>query len=279
SLLRRALAPAAVAGGLGALGAAGWRFTKAVAGQTRWERALGAAGWAGYALGNALAFVFAVPQIYKTFLDGGAAKTPAWRAWTGVSASLLLGLVLGPLSGHAFWGVQNVYSGMTLLAPMIVGRLLERRGHPLDPKHAHLWTALTAAALFVPGLGLYYGAAAVMPGLLHAALGAQGVRQLALAIQVATGAMFFLLFMPDIVSILRRKAPQGFTPLFSLLFFAASAGFIAWTLQMAQAAAPGSPERVQYLVYAAQNAAYAVVSFLSYWAARGLARRPGGGHT
>jgi hypothetical protein len=268
SLLRRALPPVAAAGGLAALGAAGWRLASGPAALPLWKRALNATGWTGYQVGNALAFVFAVPQIHQTLKDGGASKTPAWRAWSGAAASLTLGLVMGPLTGHPFWAVQNVFSGLTLLAPPVLGRFLQARGLKLSGRTAWLATVLGSAALMIPSLGLYYGAAAVAPALLKAALGAHGVRLLALGLQIVTGGVFFLLFAPDAAALLRGKAPKSFTPLFSLLFFAAATGFVAWTLQMAAQAAAGSPERVQYLVYAAQNALYAVVSFVSYWAAR-----------
>ncbi|MDE2490849.1 MAG: hypothetical protein KGM24_08370, partial [Elusimicrobia bacterium] len=225
-------------------------------------------------VGNALAFVFAIPQIHQTFKDGGARKTPSWRAWTGAAASLALGLVLGPLVKHAFWAVQNVFSGLTLLAPLALGRVLEKRGGARSGARAAWLTLLTSAALMIPSLALYSASTAIVPALLAGALGARGVRLLALGMQIVTGGMFFLLFAPDVAAILRGRAPNGFTSLFSLLFFAASAGFIAWTLQMALAAAPGSPERAQFFVYSAQNALYALVSFVSWRFTRAGRRRP-----
>lgn len=244
-----------------------------VAAVTAWNIAPQALGTAGYWLGNALAFVFPIPQIYKTFKDGGAKGTPAWRAVVGAAASLTLGLVSAPLLGQAFWGAQNTFGGLTLLAPLILGPLLARRAKGFSGKASAALTALTAALLLVPTFALYAGAAATVPDLLASLFSPQGLCRLGLGIQVATGAMFFMLFVPDIISILKGRAPKGFTSLFSLLFFITSTAFIAWTLQMASAAPANSSERFQFLVYAAQNAAYSIVSFVSWLFIRRQERR------
>lgn len=233
-----------------------------------WRRALDATGRGGYIVGNVLAFAFAVPQIYKTFKDGGATKTPVWRAVVGASASLSLGLVSAPLAKQMFWGVQNVFGGLALAAPILIGAYLARRGLKFSARKAAALTAATTALLFAPSFAMYAVAAEAVPGAIASTLGAVAVGHVALGLQIATGLAFFLLFVPDIVAIVKGKAPKGFTSMFSMLFALASVGFIAWTLQMAAAAPAGSSERAQFLIYAAQNAAYALVSLVSWYYAR-----------
>ena len=229
-----------------------------------WGKVLDVFGAAGYYLGNGLAFVFAVPQMLKTFEDGHHGATPVKRALLGMAASLALGLISAPLGGQLFWGVQNIFGALTLVAPLLIGKVLAARGVTLTGSRAVAATAASAAVLLAASFGLYAAAAAVLPVLLPALLGQAGVSALTLAIQVATGAAFLFLFAPDVSAIFKKKAPTGFTPLFSLLFSLASAGFIAWTLQKAVAAPVGSAERLQYIIYAAQNILYAAVSWLSY---------------
>ncbi|MBI5595911.1 MAG: hypothetical protein HY928_07470 [Elusimicrobia bacterium] len=264
--LRPSLTKAAAGTAFVAAGVAGLRIAPLLAVDPAgfWARAVELSGRAGYLVGNALAFVFALPQINKTFRDGGAKGTPVWRAVVGASASLALGLVSAPLAGQWFWGVQNIFGGLALLAPLMISPLLARRGRGFSPWASAGLTGLVSTALFVPSVALYEAALHVVPALLTGMLGAAGLAHLALGLQIATGAMFFLLFTPDIVDIVKGRTPKGFTSLFSFLFFAASIGFVAWTAQMASAAPAGSSERAQFIVYALQNAAYAVVSFLSW---------------
>ncbi|TBR22753.1 hypothetical protein EPO15_07270 [bacterium] len=234
-----------------------------------WTRALDVVGRGGYWLGNAMAFAFAVPQIYKTFRDGGAGKVPVWRAVVGASASLALGLLSAPLAKQMFWGVQNIFGGLALAAPILIGAYLARKGLKFSAKKAAALTAATATLLFAPAFAMYAAAAELVP----AAINAAAAGPIALGLQIATGAAFFLLFVPDIIAIVKGRAPKGFTSMFSMLFALASIGFIAWTLQMAAAAPAGSSERVQFLIYAAQNAAYAVVSLLSWFYIRRAERK------
>ncbi|MBI5241795.1 MAG: hypothetical protein HY926_15085 [Elusimicrobia bacterium] len=160
--------------------------------------------------------------------------------------------------------MQNVFGGLTLLAPLAIGKLLAKSGVQLSGAGAMAATAAACAALLAVSFGLYAAAAALVPAVLPVLLGKAGISALTLAIQVATGAAFLALFTPDIGAILKKKAPEGFTPFFSLLFAVASIGFIAWTLQKAVAAPLNSPEQVRYIIYAAQNVVYAVVAMLSY---------------
>lgn len=274
--LRPSLGRAAAGTAVVAAGVAGLRIAPFLSIPTAgaWSRVVEFSGRAGYLVGNALAFVFAIPQIHKTFKDGGAKGTPVWRAVVGATASLSLGLISAPLAGQWFWGVQNIFGGLTLLAPLLLSPLLARRGGGFSAKASAGLTAVTSTAIFLPSMGLYAAAVRTVPALLRSLLGAAGIAHLALGLQIATGAMFFLLFAPDVIDIVKGRTPKGFTSLFSLLFFAASVGFVAWTAQMASAAPAGSSERAQFIVYALQNAAYAVVSFLSWLYIRRAERAP-----
>lgn len=239
-------------------------FTNAAVQVPSWTTVLDLVGTAGYYIGNGLAFVFAVPQMLKTFEDGHHGATPVKRALLGMSASLALGLISAPLAGQLFWGVQNIFGALTMVAPLLIGKVLAHQGVTLSGARAVAATAAACAALLAVSFGLYAAAAALLPALLPALLGKAGVSILTLAIQVATGAAFLFLFAPDVSAIFKKKAPTGFTPFFSLLFSAASAGFIAWTLQKAIEAPFHSSEQIRYVIYAAQNILYAVVAWMSY---------------
>ena len=86
-----AVAPAAVAPAADALATAG-----SVIGQ------------GAYWLGNALAFLFPVTEIYKA-VKTGRVETPRWRAGVLITANLALGLVNATVAGMPLWGVQNVF--------------------------------------------------------------------------------------------------------------------------------------------------------------------------
>ncbi|MFA6092289.1 MAG: hypothetical protein WCU88_01895 [Elusimicrobiota bacterium] len=217
-----------------------------------------------YTTANALAFIFPIPQILQTFMDGNGKATPVSRALIGVSASLALGLISAPLAGHAFWGVQNIFGGLSLLAPLLIGKILSMLSLHLSDRMAHLATALSLALILAASLGLYSAAVSVVPGLLTAQLDPTGIGMLKLGIQISTGIMYLLLFAPDILSILRKETPHGFTPLLSLLFFLASFSFIFWAGYECSQAPLWSADFWKYGVYAAQNAVYAVVSWFSY---------------
>lgn len=229
-------------------------------------------GQAGYVIGNFLAFLFSIPQIHKTFKDGDAKSTPAWRAAVFAAAGLALGLVSATVADKAFWGIQNVFGAVSMLSVYPVAWWL-RRGAKINPL---VGTAVVTLAALVASVGLYYGAAAIVPTLLAHLMAPAAVSQAMLWIQAATGALYFLLFLPDMISVARGQAPKSFTPAFSLAFFAASAAFVVWTVQAALAAVPGSPQQMQFLIYAGLNAAYAAVSFASYYFARKAARKEAG---
>lgn len=258
---------AVVAGAVTASAAlsAGPAISASPAAASFWHSILGGLGWAGNIVGNGLGLVFAVPQIYKTFKDGNDSGTPVWRAVAGAVASLALGLVNAPLDGQSFWGVQNFFGALTLIAPLGIGRILARRGdRPRSPRATMFWTIASAGIALLASAGLYAGAAAVMPGLLAAVLSRSGIAALTLGIQVASGCMFLLLFLPDIAALLKKQRPSGFTSLFNMLFFVGSLAFMGWTLQVALFAPAGSEQRLRYMIYFGQNVVYALVSGASY---------------
>ncbi|MFA6004372.1 MAG: hypothetical protein WC881_09920 [Elusimicrobiota bacterium] len=257
---------AAVVGAVTASAAlsAGPALTASAGGVSLGHKILDGLGWSGNMVGNGLGMVFALPQILKTFKDGNASGTPKWRAVVGTAASLALGLVNAPLDGQSFWGVQNLFGALTLIAPLAIGPVLARGPGRWSARAIWGWTAAVSLGLLAASIGMYAGAAAVMPVLLHAVFSPAGLGWLTLGIQVATGGMLLLLFVPDIVSLLKKQAPEGFTSMFSMLFFVASLAFVVWTLQQAWDAPAGSKDRIRYLVYCGQNVLYAVVSGVSY---------------
>lgn len=242
----------------------GHAFTHAAIQVPSWTTAFAFLGSAGYYIGNALAFVFAVPQILKTFQDGNNGATPVKRALLGMGASLALGLISAPLAGQLFWGLQNLFGALTIAAPLLIGKVLAHHGVKLSGAGAWAATAATCAALLAVSFGLYAAAATVLPAFLPVLLGKAGLAALKVGIQVVTGAAFLFLFAPDIADILKGRPTKGFTPFLNLMFSAASFGFIAWAMQKAVAAPGGSADRLQFAIYAVQNAVYAVVAWLSY---------------
>jgi hypothetical protein len=263
TLRRTALAAAgAAASGLVFVGLRHHGFSGISIQVPSWTTAFGVLGAAGYYMGNGLSFIFAVPQLLKTFEDGRYGA-PVKRAWLGIGASVALGLISAPLGGHLFWGLQNLFGALTMAAPLLIGKIMARRGLRLSGK-AVAATAAACAVLLAASFGLYAVAAAGLPIVLPALMGKTGISIMTLTIQVATGAAFLFLFAPDVSAILKKQAPKGFTSFFSLLFSASSFGFIVWALQKAIAAPAGSAECVQFIIYAVQNAVYAVVAGLSF---------------
>ncbi|MCR4295298.1 MAG: hypothetical protein NUW21_07165, partial [Elusimicrobia bacterium] len=232
-------------------------------------------GQAGYWVGNALAFVFPIPEVFKA-IQGGKVGAPAWRAGILVTASLALGLVNATVAGMPFWGIQNTFAAAAMLLAWPAARWGRKAAggdaQGLSKKRTFIATAVTSVIALAAATALYYGAAAVVPAALAAAFGAAAIANVTFGIMAATGGAFFLLFLPDIISIVRGKAPKGFTPGFSLLFLLASLGFVVWTGHLAWIAEPGSPQAAQYGLYAALNAAYVLVSGASWWIGRRAAK-------
>lgn len=231
-------------------------------------------GQAGYWIGNALAFVFPIPEVYKA-IKGGKVAVPAWRAGILVTASLALGLVNATVAGMPFWGIQNTFAAAAMLLAWPAakwGKKAAGDAGVLSGKKSAVATVVTSIVALAAAAALYYGAVAVVPAALAAAFGAAAVANVTFGIMAATGGAFFLLFLPDIISIVRGRAPRGFTPGFSLLFLLASLGFVVWTGHLAWIAEPGSPQAAQYGLYAALNAAYVLVSGASWWIGRRAAK-------
>ncbi|NNN06442.1 MAG: hypothetical protein HKL90_11125 [Elusimicrobia bacterium] len=217
---------------------------------------------AGYVAGNAGAAIFPLFQIYETFKGQ---TTPRGRAIVGATASLALGLISAPILGKTLWGVQNVFGGITLLAPLLIGGWAKRvNGSGLKE------TALLSTAALAVSAGLYFAVAAALPGALAAAFSAAAVSRIALAVQFATSAMFLWMFLPDLFHHLRGKAAHGFSTGFSLMFFVSSAGSMLWALPSAFITADA--HQGSYRMIFAINAIYAATSLLSYWFARREAR-------
>jgi hypothetical protein len=250
--------------GIGALLGTQSVLHHAASARSFFDRGLGMLGAGGYWAANAIAFVFPIPQIHKTFREGGQSRTPVGRAIIGMTASLAIGLISAPLAGQLFWGLQNTFGALTLIAPVGIAKWMTYRGGAYSSQGALIATAAVSVALLAASAALYSAAAAFLPALLTAFLGKAGISALTLGVQVVTGIMFLMLFVPDIMDIMHKRTPKGFTSLVSLLFFAASTGFIFWAAQKAIAAPAGSAQRLQFIVYTVQNAIYAAVSFLSY---------------
>jgi len=232
-------------------------------------------GQAGYWMGNALAFVFPIPEVYKA-ISGGKVAVPAWRAGILVSASLALGLVNATVAGMPLWGIQNIFAASVMLLAWPAARWGKSaaKGDPAGPgkKKSMAATVVTVGVALALAAGGYYAAAAVVPAALALTFGAASIGGITLGIMATTGGAFFLLFLPDIISIVRGKAPHGFTPGFSLMFLLASLGFVVWTGHLAWIAEAGSPQRAQFGLYAALNAAYVLVSGASWWVGRRAAK-------
>lgn len=229
-------------------------------------------GQAGYYAGNVLAFMFPMAELLRS-VQNGKVTAPGWRVGVLVASSLALGLVSAPIGGLWFWGVQNTFGAAVILASWPAARFgrkaAEKAGAETPSKtKSYAITAAAVVASLAVAAGLYFSAAAVVPLALTALLGKAGVGSLVVGIQAVTGGAYFLLFLPDIISIMRGRTPKGFTPGFSLLFLLASLGFVVWTGHLAWLAAPGSADRAQFGLYAALNAAYVLVAGFSWWVSR-----------
>lgn len=213
---------------------------------------------AGYVAGNAGAAIFPLFQIHETFKGK---TTPKGRAVIGAAASLALGLISAPILDKTLWGVQNVFGGITLLAPLFIGGWAKRvvTGGLKE-------TALLSTAALAVSAGIYFAVAAVLPGALAAAFSAAAVSKIALAVQFATSTMFLWMFLPDLFHRLRGQAAGGFSTGFNLMFFVSSAGSMLWALPSAFITTDA--HQGSYRMIFAINAIYATASLLSYWFAR-----------
>jgi hypothetical protein len=257
---------------------------------------LGAMAQVGNIVGNGLAMVFPVPQIYKTAQDGHMDATPLGRSMLMVGASLALGLVNAVLAHAALWGVQNIFGALMMLSVIPVGKLLQWRakgglglGAPLDPSwpaerklvhrilhdHALFLTGLVVALGLPASLAMFQIASLAVPPLLGVLFPAAFIPELALILQVATSVMFLMIFIPDAVNAWRKTRSKGFTPAFSLLFFLCNAALLFWSVFMTLSQRVYSPQMWQFLVYSLVNVVYCATSFVSYRLSREKAKALG----
>ncbi len=132
--------------------------------------ALHAASLPAYYVGNFLATIMVLPEVYRTFKQGGSHKAPGNELAMGTLASLIFGLIVAPRTGKWFWAGQNTYGGLTMLVVPLVGKTLGRGGFkmlgrtflaPSPSAKTNAWrTAAVALAIF--------GATAVATALLVA---------------------------------------------------------------------------------------------------------------
>lgn len=212
----------------------------------------------GYIAGNVGAAIFPLVQIYQTFQGK---STPKSRAIVGAAASLALGLICAPILHKTLWGVQNIFGGVTLLVPLLLGAV-KGTVHGGGLKATIF---ISAAALAVSG-AVYFAAAATLPGLFGALFSASVISKIALSVQFATSAMFLWMFVPDVVKVLRGKAAEGFSPGFNLMFFLSAVGSMVWAVPSAWIDA-GADQNTYRLIFAV-NSIYALASFISFWFAR-----------
>ncbi len=270
---RVGLSVAAVVGaGAGALTPVVPRAADAIAALPSASAAFAFLGDAGNWIGNGLSFALPVPEILKA-ITVGRTGAPAWRTGVMVAANLALGLVSAPVAGMWLWSVQNIAGAAAML---LIGPAMRWSGKiPGDSRTQAVWgTAAVAVISLAIGGALYFAAAAVVPGALTAWLGAAALGKVLVGIQVATGAAYFLLFLPDILSIMRGEAPHGYTPGFSLAFMLSSLSFLVWSGQLAWVAEAGSAERAKWATSAVLNFAYFIVSGISWWMARRDGKTP-----
>jgi hypothetical protein len=192
-------------------------------------------------------------------------STPKSRTIIGASAALGLGLLMAYLSAStpdvAWSGVQNLFVAITMAVSLAIGWVPRKvRGKELKE------TALITAAALAASVAAYFAIAVALPGLLAAVFSAAVLSKGALAVQVGTYLMFLWQFLPDTFKVLRGHAPKGFTPGFSLLYFAASVGMMIWAL-------PGAfvfhdAHNAYYRLLFGYNSISALASFISFWSAR-----------
>ena len=213
---------------------------------------------AGDVVGNVGCAIFPLIQIYETF---HGKSTPKYRAIVGAAASLGLGLISAPLAHQLLWGLQNIFGGITLLVPLLIGGLAARvRGNGIKE------TALIAAAAMAVSVGAYFLAVAAVPGLLAAAFSAGSVSNIALGIQIATSAMFVWMFLPEAVRVVRGRSTDGFSQGFTLVYMISSLASMVWALPSAWIF--DDAHQLSYRLIFGVNTIYALTSFISYWHGR-----------
>ncbi|MBI4422089.1 MAG: hypothetical protein HY554_00075, partial [Elusimicrobia bacterium] len=256
---------------------------------------------------NGMAFYYVVPQILRTYRDGKPKAALFGRALFGAAASFALGAFSATLAadavlaaGHslgsgvflskAVWGLQNLFGGLALLAPFLLGPLL-RKARPRPEVEPSLpwwrrlwqraaldtgrnWTIATTVALLFAGGALYAGALVTVPAALHAMLSAPQLGAFLVGIQFFASGAYLGLFWRDIGKVWRGQVPEGFTPGLSLGYALASLGFVMWTLQLGLIAPALSSARIENMVYSLQNVVTGGVAFISYLYSSRAPRQP-----
>lgn len=239
---------------------------------------LHAVGQGGYIVGNALAFIFPLFELYRVYQTGSAAATPKTRAALLIGAYLAVGMFVLTLSGLPVWAIQNLFGAATLAAvwpSAWAARKLgtARPGPGLNVKAA-LATAGTGALAMGLSAGLYYLVAApFVPALVAAAFGAAAIGAITLGIQIAAATVQALLFAPDLIALYKGKPAGGFSPGFTIALMLASLGFVLYSVVRALAEAPGSTSMWQFVLYAALYTLYTVSSGATWWLGRKRAPR------
>lgn len=219
----------------------------------------------GYIAGNAAAAAFPLFQIHSAFKGR---STPAWRAAAGVAASLALALISAAVLHEPLWGIQNLFGGLTLFAPLLIKRLPRRflAGGALRN------TVLLSTALFAVSLGLYFPLAAASLAALRATLSPQVITRLLAGIQWATAGLFLTMFVPDTVRMLRRKRADSFASGFNLMYFLTMLAFLLWAFPLAWMI-PGAAHKTYQVIFATTTIE-AILGFVSYVFSRRMEKNP-----
>lgn len=244
----------------------------------------GAWGWvatAGYWAGNLVAAVFPFAQIYETLKTGETKNLPVSGLLVGFGASLLLAMN-AVAHGAALWGVQNLVSGLGLLAiPLLKWALSSAPMRArLQKLGAVRGTLLLGGVIAALSYLLYFAAAGWVPlwipqlDVLVGQLTGGLLQSATLAAQALAVAGFTYLFLPFMAQIQRRRSAAGISSGFVGMFFASSVGMLAWALHGAFAAGLGSPAGIEFLLYAGINLLYGVVSLRALRMIRQFRKNP-----
>jgi hypothetical protein len=240
---------------------------------------LHAVGQAGYVVGNALAFVFPLFEIYRAYKTGSADAMPKTRAALLMGASLAVGLFVLTLSGLPVWAIQNIFGALALGVVWPSAWVARKLGVSSEGKgvsaKAALATLATAAAALGASAALYYLVAApFVPMLITMTFGAAAIGAITLGIQVAAAAVQAFLFAPDLIKLLRGQAAKGgFSSGFTLALTLASLSFVVYSAVRVAGAPWGSTQMWQFVLYTALYLLYAVTSGATWWMGRKRAPR------
>lgn len=239
---------------------------------------LHAVGQGGYIVGNALAFIFPLFELYRVYQTGSAAATPKTRAALLIGAYLAVGMFVLTLSGLPVWAIQNLFGAATLAAvwpaAWAARKLGTARAGPGLNVKAALATAGTGALAMGLSAALYYLVAApFVPALVAGAFGAAAIGAITLGIQIAAATVQALLFAPDLIALYKGKPAGGFSPGFTIALMLASLGFVLYSVVRAVGEVPGSTSMWQFVLYAGLYTLYTLSSGATWWLGRKRAPR------